>query len=152
MVEFALLQRVGAAQEEGRHAEAPRLYDRILEQNPQNFVALERSGMALLQLARHAEAIERLERSNLFPGLPMFNLAQAHAAEGRESRALELMGEFRARNPRFAPAHLSFAQYHLARSETAQAIEAYDLLLENWFGDPAFRARLEGELEGLRSR
>lgn len=147
--EFALLQRAGQAQEAGEWESALELYERVLAQNPSNFAALERSGMVLSNLGRHAQAIERLERSNLFPGLPMYSLAQAHARIGDIERALSILEEVRRRNPKFMPAHLFFAQYHEAEGRTAEALAAYRGLLANWHGEASFRARIEERVREL---
>ena len=147
--EFAHLQRAGRAQEDGQLEEALRLYDAVLARNPHNFTALERSGMALLNLGRDEEAIERLERSNLFAGLPMFSLAQAHARVGNIERALAILAEVRTRNPKFMPAHLFFAQYHEAQGELVPALAAYRVLLANWYGDEGFRTKIEARVAEL---
>ncbi len=150
LAEFVLLQRAGAMQEENRLSEAVELYDRILERNPRNWTALERSGLALLHLGRFDAAVERLERAPLFPGLPMYGLAQAHARLGNIERALQILGDVRRRNPKFMPAHLFFATYHEAQGEVAEALEAYRVLLENWHGDPEYRSRIERRVRELR--
>lgn len=152
--ELDQLERAGLAQERGDFAAAVAIYAELLERNPLNRMALERSAIALVGLGRDAEAIERFERvgDDLFPGLPMFHLAQAYARSGNPERALELIAEIRARNKKFSPAHLFQAGYHEAFEEWELAIAAYEELLANWYGSATIRARIEAQIEELRSR
>jgi protein O-GlcNAc transferase len=150
-----LLESAGAAQEAGRLDEALRLYDELLAQNPAHVVALQRSGIALLDAERIADGIARLERLDLVQlpaDQPMFRLAAAYAQLGREREALALFAELRRRNPKFVLAHLFFGQLHEAAGKQREAVEAYREALAHWHGDAAFRAKLEQRIRALEMR
>ncbi|MBL8898551.1 MAG: sulfatase-like hydrolase/transferase [Planctomycetes bacterium] len=153
--ELELLERAGTAQEAQRLDEALRLYDELLARNPAHVVALQRSGIALLDAGRIAEGVARLEQLDLVQlpaDQPMFRLAAAYAQLGKEREALSLFAELRRRNPKFVMAHLFFGQLHEAAGKQREATQAYREALRNWHGDAAFRAKLEQRIRGLEKR
>ena len=88
-------------------------------------VALAHAGRLLASKPELAAA-QASEILNVVPGYPPARLllAQAHRVQGEWARALELMRDLVAAEPRWAAAHVELGRLHAYRGQTTAAISA----------------------------
>ncbi len=104
------LARAMALHKSGTHREAERLYEGVLEKEPDNAQALHYSRLLLNQLGRNAEAIDRLTRALVIDSSsPEYhnNFAVALGGMRRNEEALELLDEAVGLKADYAEAHFN---------------------------------------------
>ena len=114
-----MLDEAGAALEEGRYAEAARLYEDVLDVEPENGQAVEGYTTALLTLdeARAYEFV--LERSTTAEGLPAAvsaKLAELWCRRGEYETALDLLEKNETPEASFVRGRIYFTQGNIPRA------------------------------------
>ena len=122
----------------GRIDVACSLYQRLQPLAPQDFRVLHLGGLALFQLARHAEAVKWLERAarlNLRMGTTRMCLGLALDRVGQSAAAVEQLREAVRLEPRNAEAWTNLGGMLFARGEVTAAIDAHQRAVQ---ADPRF--------------
>lgn len=115
---------------EAREEDALRNFQRILEQDPNHFNALLKSGEVLVTLGRYAEAIERHQRARqLRPEdvRPLYALAADYAAQGDVDKAKTILQKIVEIRPRAAvSASRRLRDLYMREGDWTRALEVHN--------------------------
>lgn len=127
------LKEAYAAHRQGSATKAIPIYEKALEERPDDPDALAGYGLALTEVGRLSEAESPLrEAVEKAPGRPGFRLllAELYFKAGEADRGVDELRRTNERHPDFAPAFERLGRAHVERRDLAAAADAFDRALQ----------------------
>lgn len=123
-----------AAMQKGNSAEALKIFDSVIESDPDNAQALYFKGCACSETGQFVEAIEAYEKCVEHAGerasLPLFNMGVAFQELGEAGKAIESFQKAIAHDPTMADAWINIGRLLDDLGESDTAIECYNSALQ----------------------
>jgi arylsulfatase A-like enzyme/Flp pilus assembly protein TadD len=134
---------------EGRHPEALKLLDEVIEADPENPAALSLGGTLSFWSGKREHGLAQLEAAaRSAPGVfdNQWNLANALHVSGKLAEAASVYRAALAVQPHSAEAHYGLAQVHVAQGDGPGAVKEYNEAIRLGLATPAVRAALAAAL------